>query len=194
MDPSLTNWGFASGEYSTNGGRPIIGTVGIFSPVASSSKQVRQNSKDLERASELSTSVFKLVDEIRPHVIFVEVPVGSQSSRAMASYGICIGIIAALQATTNYSIFEVTPTEVKVAAVGNRTATKQRMIDWATASYPTANWPMMTRGGITSVVAGKAEHMADAVGAIHAGLYKSTEFSKYLQTIKLLTKESNHAS
>jgi hypothetical protein len=68
------------------------------------------------------------------------------------------------------------------------------MIDWATASYPTANWPMMTRGGITSIVAGKAEHMADAVGAIHAGLYKSTEFSKYLQTIKLLTKESNHAS
>lgn len=194
LDPSLTNWGYASGQYYNDTDIINIDDVGVFSPVASKDKQVRQNSKDLERAQELSSSVFELVTTLQPHSIFVEVPVGSQSSRAMASYGICIGILAALKATTGHSIFEVTPTEVKIAAVGVKTATKQQMIEWATTTYPKANWPTFTRGGITSVVAAKAEHMADAAGAIHAGLYQSSEFIKYLQTLKQLTQESTHAS
>lgn len=194
LDPSLTNWGYTHGQYNTDTDVIDIDGVGVFSPVASGGKQVRQNSKDLERAHELSKGVFTLVELVQPHSIFIEVPVGSQSARAMASYGICIGIIAALKATTAYSIFEVTPTEVKIAAVGNKTATKQQMIEWATTTYPTAKWPTNKRSGITSIVAGKAEHMADAIGAIHAGLYGSSEFTKYLQTLKQFTQESTNAS
>lgn len=188
LDPSLQNWGWANGLYCTDADLITIDEVGVFSPVKSTAKQVRQNSKDIERAYELSFELFNLVRNTGPHAIFIEVPVGSQSSRAMASYGICIGIIAALKATLTYPAFEVTPTEVKLAATGTKTATKQQMIDWATSTYPDANWPMITRSGITSVVAGKAEHMADAAGAIHAGLYRSSEFNKHLQVLKQLTQ------
>ena len=192
LDPSLSNWGYAVGSYSTKPDSISIDRVGVFSPVISKSKQVRQNSKDLERAYELSHGVFNLIkEEVRPHVIFVEVPVGSQSARAMASYGICVGILSALKATLSYPIFEVTPSEVKLALVGSKTASKNEMIEQAVSEYPQANWPMTTRSGITSVVAGKAEHMADAIGAIHAGLYRSGEFQKHLHVIKQLTKEND---
>lgn len=195
FDPSLSNWGYASGQYFTDTDTLDIRSVGLFSPEIPKGKQVRQNSKDLERAEQLCSSVLSLVKNTSPHAIFIEVPVGSQSSRAMASYGICIGIIAALRAETSCSTFEVTPAEVKIAAVGSKNATKQQMIEWATETYHTADyWPMMTRGGITSVVAGKAEHMADAIGAIHAGLYKSSEFGKYLNTIIQLRQEQENAS
>lgn len=189
FDPSLTNWGYAIGKFSVDTGSVNIDRVGIISPVASKSKQVRQNSKDLERACELSHEVFRLTrEEVKPHAIFIEVPVGSKSARAMASYGICVGIIAALRTTISYPIFEVTPAEVKIAAVDSRTATKEQMIAWATSLYPDANWPMSKRSGITSIVAGKAEHQADAIGAIHAGLFRSSEFHKHLQVIKQLTQ------
>lgn len=193
MDPSLKNWGFSVGECDTDTGSIAIDRVGIFSPVKSTAKGVRQNSKDLERALDLSSNLFDLTNTVEPNVIFVEMPAGSQSARASTSYGICIGIISALKSELAFPLFEVTPTEVKIAAVNNRAASKNAMIEWATSAYPSVNWPTQKRSGITSVVAGKAEHMADAIGAIHAGVYKSDEFQKYLQILKQM-KGVHHAS
>lgn len=65
------------------------------------------------------------------NMVVVEVPVGSQSARSMASYGICIGILASI----TKPMIQVTPTEVKMATVGSKTASKQDMIDWATSAY-----------------------------------------------------------
>ena len=58
----------------------------------------------------------------------------------------------------------------------------EEMINQAVALYPDANWPM--RGG--KIVAGTAEHMADAIAAIHAGV-NTPEFTNLM---KLLIKHS----
>ncbi len=167
MDPSLNNWGLAYGLYYPDTGQLSISTVDVINPDFSTGKQVRQNSKDMERAEALMTGAMKACEGAT--VVFVEVPVGSQSARAMASYGICAGVLGALRAQ-GIPFFEITPTEVKLATVGKKTASKAEIIDRAVGLHPDANWPMITQKGITRVSTTKAEHMADAIGAIEAGL------------------------
>lgn len=167
QDPSLRNWGLAIGTYDLETKELHIKTVDITNAELPKGKQVRQNSLDLESAYQLYKGAVAAAEGA--HAVFVEVPVGSQSARAMASYGICVGVLGALRAN-GIPFFEVTPTEVKLAGAGTKTATKRDMIDWAMASHPEANWPMYKKNGAVLVSEALAEHMADAVAAIHAGL------------------------
>lgn len=96
----------------------------------------------------------------------------------MASYGICVGVLGALRAS-GIPFFEVTPTEVKLAGAGKKTATKQEMIEWVVKQHPEADWPMYAKGGQQLISEAKAEHMADAVCAIHAGI-QSNPFQQLL--------------
>jgi Holliday junction resolvasome RuvABC endonuclease subunit len=162
FDPSLTSWGIAEGELDLETGCLDASCLLVMEPIKSKSKQVRQNSTDLAVSEQLAKAA--LAAGRRAKVIFVEVPVGSQSARAMASYGICVGILGALRAE-GIQIIEVTATEVKLALTGNKNATKEQMIASAVALYPEADFPNV-RGRITA----KAEHVADALGAIHAGV------------------------
>ena len=166
-DPSLRNWGLAVGYLDLDTLKLIVKELDVVNPVISKGKQVRQNSLDLECALQLYQGAIAAVEGA--HAVFVEVPVGSQSARAMASYGVCVGVLGALRAN-GIPFFEVTPSEVKIASVGNKTATKQEMISWATTSHPEANWPTYNQKGVSMVSEAKAEHMADAIGAIYAGL------------------------
>ena len=179
MDPSLRNWGVALGTYDTVTQELKIKTVAVIQPVLPTGKQVRQNSEDLEAAAQLCAGALTYAKEAQ--VIFVEVPVGSQSARAMASYGICVGVLGALRATGT-PFFEVTPTEVKMATVGRKTATKLEMIQWATRQHPAASWPYYKQKGVQIISEAKAEHMADAIGAIQAGIHTNP----FLQTLPLL--------
>jgi hypothetical protein len=123
---------------------------------------VRQNSTDLHLAEQLAETAMAAARNAK--VIFVEVPVGSQSARAMASYGICVGVLGAVRAL-GIPIIEVTPTETKKVFTGDKNATKRQMINKAFELYPDANFPWH-RGQIQD----KAEHMADAIASIHAGV------------------------
>jgi Holliday junction resolvasome RuvABC endonuclease subunit len=176
-DPSLRNWGIAAGTYCSQTREHTVNKIAVTQPVLPTGKQVRQNSKDLVAGNQLAEKALASIEDAQ--VIFVEVPVGSQSSRAMASYGICVGVLAALRAF-NHRFVEVTPTEVKMAAVGKKTATKREMIQWAYDLYPDAGWPMQTKKGVTSIIEGKAEHMADAIAAIHAGVL-TEQFNQLIQ-------------
>lgn len=100
----------------------------------------------------------------------------------MASYGICIGVVGALRSNDRY-LYEVTPMEVKLAGFGSKTATKQQMIKWAMDKHPEANWPMYMHKGKSIVSEAKAEHMADAIGAIYAGI-NLLAFKQVLSFIK----------
>ena len=183
MDPSLNNWGLAKGFYNTETKKLSVTTLDLINPDFATGKTVRQNSKDLERARQLAFKAALAAKDVE--AVFVEVPVGSQSARAMASYGICVGVLGALRAQ-NIPFFEVTPTEVKLATVGKKTASKAEIIDRAVAMHPEANWPKVTRNGETRVSAAKAEHMADAIGAIEAGL-QTEQFRSVLPFITKLT-------
>lgn len=182
MDPSLKNWGIAEALLDLESGVLDTPRLSLVQPRdGDGKKQVRKNSLDLQRAEELAAGALAVGEKAK--VIFVEVPVGSQSARAMASYGICIGVLGALRAK-GMEIIEVSPDENKKIFTGNKAASKQQMIDTAMGLYPDANWP--TRGG--SVTASKAEHMADAVAAIHAGV-QTPVFQNLMRLLKATTKE-----
>lgn len=167
FDPSLRNWGIAKALLTTLNGDINITELAVNQPALSKGKQVRQNSLDLESAEQLTQMA---VDAARDaQAVFVEVPVGSQSARAMASYGICVGVLGALR-STGIPFFLVTPEEVKLATGLTAKASKSDMIKWAVTKHPEGNWPKLTQLGVSTVVASKAEHMADAVAAIHAGV------------------------
>lgn len=180
FDPSMKNWGVACGTYRLDTQALHVREVTVLNPVLPTGKQVRQNSKDLEAAQQLSQGVLEAVKGA--HTIFVEVPHGSQSARAMASYGMCVGILGSLRAQ-GIPFIEVTPTEVKMIATGRKTATKNDMIQWAVNQHPEANWPYHNRNGQQLISETKAEHMADAVAAIHAG-FQTNAFQSLIPFLK----------
>lgn len=179
IDPALRNFGLVKGTIDIEDANFPL-TIEKMQLVESSSdasakKQVRKNSDDLERARKLQRNMMRFIQDVQ--MVFVEVPVGSQSARSMASYGICIGILASI----NKPLIQVTPTEVKLAAVGSKTASKEDMINWASSAYPDADWLTTKRKG-EIVMLNKNEHLADAIGAIHAGIITDP----FLQAVSIL--------
>ena len=169
FDPSMRNWGMAVADLDLRSGLLDVPTLSIIQPRDEKSKQVRKNSKDLALAKQLFEGAYDTAKSCK--VVFVEVPVGSQSARAMASYGVCVGVLGSL-AGLGITIIEVSPEENKKALTGIKHATKEAMISAAMAEYPTANWPRQERNGATfkkGDLKAEAEHVADAIGAIHAG-------------------------
>jgi hypothetical protein len=162
MDPSSRNWGIAGGTVCTVTGKLTIKSLRVVRSIETKGKQVRQSSSDLSMAKQLYEGVLPYM---KARVICAEIPVGSQSSRASLCSGVCIGILGSLRNTSQF--IEVSPTELKVASHGSKTATKKQMIAWAMKAHPEAPWPRKSNG---EVLLGDAEHMADAVAAIYAGL------------------------
>jgi hypothetical protein len=167
FDPSLRNWGAAGGYYDLATQRISVDTLSVLSATVPTGKQVRQNSKDLSSAQQLYAAAVQAAQGAQ--AIFVEVPIGSQSARAMASYGICVGVLGGLRAQ-GIPFFEVTPNEVKLITGLGKQATKRQVIQWAYDQHSSAPWPFQTKKGVTTIIEGKAEHMADAVGALYAGI------------------------
>lgn len=163
FDPSMSNFGMTKGSLCLNTGTFKILDLCLETSESSKVKQVRKNSDDLERARKLHKGMQNFFSDCA--FVCVEIPVGSQSARAMASYGMCIGLIASL----NRPLIQVTPKEVKVAATGKKTATKNEMIKWATGLYPYAPWLTKKVKGQTSFTNAN-EHLADAIASIHAGV------------------------
>lgn len=180
LDPSFRNWGIAVADLDLDTGTLTTPWLHVVKTAEEpKAKQARVNSYDLVAAMELSMANNDLLKEVK--IFFVEVPVGSQSASGAKAYGVCIGIIGYMKAL-GATVIEVTAAESKKLFAGSKTATKQRMIDAAVSHYPDANWPMFHG----KIVAGTAEHMADAIAAIHAGV-RTPEFSNLLT---LLSKHS----
>lgn len=162
LDPSLRNWGVAKGILDLDSGNFELLSIDVITTQDIKSKQVRQNSSDLRSATTLAESMLELSGWAK--VAFVECPVGSQSARGMTSYGVCVGVLGAMRAS-GLELIEVTPEEVKLSMTGKGTATKAEMIEAAVKCYPDADWPR-AKGKVLN----KAEHMADAISTIHAGV------------------------
>lgn len=185
FDPSLSNWGIckASIDIDTMQVHAIHDLILVKTTPEKDKtmkKLVRKNSEDLERGRALYRG---MVEHCKGAAIAIaEVPVGSQSARAMASYGMCCGVLAACP----LPLIEVTPNEVKLAAVGHRQAAKEEMIEWGMAKYPLAPWIMKTLKGQQSPTAAN-EHLADAVAALHAGI-ETQQFAQAAAMLRGLMK------
>jgi Holliday junction resolvasome RuvABC endonuclease subunit len=180
FDPSLRNWGIACGIYVPSENKLTITSLGLIKPVISEGKSVKTNAKDMEAGEQLAAGAWAAMDGAQ--AVFAEVPHGSKSSRAMVSYGVCVGVLGALR-TAGIPFYPVSEAQVKKATTGNRKAEKKDTIAWAMERHPEAPWPMQTQLGVVSVVAGRAEHMADAIGAIYAGI-ASKPFQQALSLLK----------
>jgi len=164
LDPSLRNFGIVKATLDLRDLTIQINDLILVETEGQGKRKVvRQNSEDLRRAAALYQGL--QMHARGASLAFAEVPVGSQSARAMASYGVCLGVLASCPAP----IIQVTPSEVKEIAIGHKNATKQEMIDWAVEKYPDAPWFREKKGGVLRPL-NKNEHLADATAAIEAGL------------------------
>lgn len=159
IDPSLRNTGIAFGWLNLETLEWGVDRVELNETEKAKTKTVRKSSDDFDRCRILHEAVAKAEKEAA--IAFVEMPIGSQNAAAMLSYGACISLIASLE----IPVIQCTPMEVKKFATGDKNATKEEMIAWAVQKFPQVNW--LERGGKVLL---KNEHLADAVGAINAGL------------------------
>lgn len=175
LDPSLRNWGIAQCKYSEDLGLHDMSVSLIHTdPVK---EKMPKNHKDLASAFDIATEIKQFIKHT--DIVLVEAPVGSQSSRAMASYGIVMGLLGAIKAS-GLPMIIVTPRDVKKALTNNPEASKNQMIDKAFKLWPGAGWPLHKSRGLSVPIASKSEHMADAIGALYAGL-KNPEFKKLIK-------------
>lgn len=175
MDPSFSNWGLAAMAYDLQLKSLLLAKLDVVQPPSDDSKQVRQSSKDMLRAEYLLDYVKAYLPFV--DVICVEVPHGSQNARASLGAGVCLGVLAGIKQLVNIPVIYVNAGETRKEITGKNSATKQQAIDWATGLYPGPLWPMYNG----KLNAGKAEHMADAIAAVHAGM--KTETFKVLEML-----------
>lgn len=162
VDPSLRNTGLVIADVNTETNRiSEITGMHLLRTEPSKVKSQRKSSADYQAASTIANALRDYIREYEVRLVFAECPSGAQSARASFALGISLGIIASVQPAP----IEVTPAQTKTHSVGIRTATKSEMIEWAVGMYPDADWLM--RG---DRILNSNEHLADAVGVIHAGL------------------------
>ena len=177
IDPSQKNLGLVKAQFAPQDGTlAIIDMKLVSTEKGSDTKQVRKSSDNLRRAQEQAAVLRDW--EKWSDIVMSEIPHGSQS--AMFSYGCCIGLLA----WVSRPLIQISATETKKAAVGRSTATKGEMIEWAAGLYPSAPW-LRARGKANGHIIEDNEHLADAIGVIHAGL-KTAEFRSALSMLRTL--------
>lgn len=164
LDPSLRSWGIAACLYRE--GKLEVVETHISKTI--NTKGIKQNASDIIAATTLYN---ELITPIKwADVICIEVPHGSQSSRAMVSYGVCVALIGVIQAL-NPNIVQVSANDVKaiVRTDKDHKPTKQEIIAWVKDKHPEANLPTTL----------SAEHICDAIVAIYAAMNTKEFKEKY---------------
>lgn len=177
LDPSLNNWGVALAKYDTQ--TNILTVLQGRVLTSKHNKKAKQNIQDLTKSEFLYKSLapaFNYAD-----IISAELPYGSQSSRAMVSYALCIGVLGSLK-HTNPNVVPVTPIQVK-KLVGSPTSTKEEVIDWVKAKHPEIlSWLPQAKA--------KSEHICDAIVSMHVML-NTQQFKDYIHGSILQNSKPN---
>jgi len=180
MDPSFANYGLAAMDLPMDLSKPRFVAMDVICTEPRVNKTVRKNSDDMRRAKDLHDGVRDFLQANECQLVMGEIPQGAQSARAAWTLGIALGVISGVP----LKIIQVQPIETKLATVGNKTASKREMIEWAMEQYPEAPW-------ITHLVKGEIvanavnEHMADAIAVTHAGI-KSEQFQELVAIMKAM--------
>ena len=164
MDPSFSNWGLAFALMDNITGELTIKKLEVIKPQAPKGVKLSQSDLDLLRSQYLFENVHKYLHRV--DVVCIEVPHGSNSVRSAVGRGVCTGVLASLRASTPTPFVLVNAFKTRKVISTEGPVSKEDAIAWATGLYPDAPWPRHN-GKITNA---KAEHMADAVTAIHACL------------------------
>lgn len=157
FDPSLRNWGVAKAQYDLTTNDLTIEHGFVIQHKPKKDRHTKQNTLDLQTANYIKSHLTSA------DVVIAEVPHGSQSSRAMVSYGVCIGVLGSLYD----DLIQVSANDVKRIVEPNTTikeVPKYQVINWVKNRHPEIlTWLPTTR---------KQEHICDAIVAIYAGINK----------------------
>lgn len=162
FDPSLANFGMVAAKLNIDTLAFEVESIKLVETEKDKSKQVRKGSDDLRRCREIIQAMREFADPERVGFGFTEVPIGgAKSANALKALSMATAILGACPV----ELIEVSPTEVKMATVGKKTAAKEDMIEWAIERHPETPW-LKWRGEFVA----KNEHIADGICAIYAGL------------------------
>lgn len=175
LDPGLGKTGYAIAEADT-ATQTIsrVVAIGTLETEKSKLRTVRKTSDDLRRAKEHAAALQQVLAQAQIDLIATEMVTTTPYTYPTFSFGVMIGILASL----HHPIIEVLPYEAKAAATGNNKASKREVISWALGlpMLSTVNWPITRRANNLKLsfrganVAKIAEHPADALAVIQAGL------------------------
>jgi Holliday junction resolvasome RuvABC endonuclease subunit len=165
FDPSTTNFGICKASVDIDSLEVFIDDLILFKTENETKKGVIKTSDDLRRAREIVEVARDAIKDAG--MVVSEIPLGTASlhNNAILNSGVMIGILASIDAP----IIQVSPADVKIAAVGHRHACKEEMIEWAIKTYPNAPWKMRKLKGKLYPTAAN-EHLADATAVVLAGV------------------------
>lgn len=175
LDMAFANVGVALGYFDSVTEAITVNEIHTIKTEPRAGKGVRMSSDELRRARWINDELTRLMATHQTSFIFGEVPSGSQSAKAARSLGIAVGILSCLKTP----LIEVSPFEVKDRFVGDRQASKDKIIRHAASLYPSLPWKRIKSG-----FSGSNEHAADAIGAIIAGV-GTPEFKQMLAAIRV---------
>lgn len=185
FDPSLNNTGMSFGLYDLDTGAVRYEDIDLFESKFEKGKSVRQVSHDYERARAAAEHMRKFLAKHKPNLLCAELPSGGQSARAVLSFGITVGLQAAI---SHVPMIQVTPREVKHAVTGRwdgPEASKDAIMAWAYNTAPHLPWAFQMRKGKQEFLK-KNEHAADACAAIRAAV-ETQEFARLIATLSAVT-------
>jgi len=191
LDASMRNLGIALGTYYMGEKRMqgmvdlpdgyVIERVELVQTFPSKDKKVRKSSQDYESCRTMYCKMASYLNDWMPQIVFAEMPTGSQSANGMKSYGISLMLLG----TIGVPVIQVSPMEVKVAAVDSKNASKDTMIKWAVKKWPSVQWLRRTVKGENTLLK-RNEHMADACAAVEAGM-KTDQWKQLLSVAGCLS-------
>lgn len=182
FDPSISNWGVCKATVDLSSGSFTVDDL-ILIETESESKQmkVRKESDNLKRAAIIYPRVVELCEGARFAIAEIPFALPNQATSSVFNAGVVTGLLAACPVP----LIQVFPREVKELAVGDRSATKEQMIAWASSRYPDASWLYRKLKG-KMVLTAANEHLADAVAVINAGI-QSEQFQQARALAQVLT-------
>jgi len=175
LDPGLRRTGYAVARVDAS--KRVITEVLEFGTLCTerqTEKAIRKTSDDLRRAEFHAVALQEIVRKNEIQIVSMEMSTTTPYTYPTFSFGVMLGIAASLGSP----IIQVLPYELKKAVTGDSQGTKRAIVAWAmkiTASSD-LTWPTSSRSNKLGLkyegrpVSAAAEHPADALAAIEAGL------------------------
>lgn len=161
IDPSLRNTGIAVVDVAGDSER-IIATSVLQTKAR---KGVLVGTDDARCVCEIADGLNAAIAAHDPVAIVVEAPVGAKAARAARALGLAIATVITATRLRGLPLIQVQPIDVKLATVGRKKADKDDVILAIEQRYPDVPWPDDQDVW---------EHVADAIGAVIAGLQTET--------------------
>jgi Holliday junction resolvasome RuvABC endonuclease subunit len=185
LDPSQSNFGIVEATIDVDTLEVDIVDMRVISTSSESAKGVIKVSDNLRRAKEIQVEMRKAC--VGKSMAIAEIPLMITTMNpkiaSLANYnsGMMVGILSAIQ----IPLIQVFPKDVKLAMTGLKDACKEEMIEAAMLKHPAAPWVMRKLRG-NMVPTAVNEHLADAIGALYAGI-KTEQFGSAVGMYRALS-------